>query len=115
MQRNAPQPAKAHVVDPRLTHYSNGGTVFGLTTEHGIFRVSVRPSYETIKVKELFAHASRMQPERCVAGISASSGYSSSSKGTMVDFTVCMAMAWATASLTPAVVKGNSVCMRRQG
>jgi hypothetical protein len=40
---------------------------------------------------------------------------SSSSNGTMVDFTVFMAIACATASFTPSTVKGNSVCILRQG
>ena len=38
-----------------------------------------------------------------------------SSNGTMVDFTVFMAIACATASFTPSTVKGNSVCILRHG
>jgi hypothetical protein len=39
------------------------GQSSGLTTEHGIFRVSAGPSYETINLKKAFRGVSHLQPE----------------------------------------------------
>ena len=116
MQRSAPQPASRHVVDPRLTHYLIWrDSLAGLTKEDGFFQVSAGPSYEPAKVN--FVLTGNKAAWRAIAAALqlGRPAYSSSSNGTMVDFTVFMAMAWATASLTPATVKGNSVCILRQG
>src|SRR5262249_55554519 len=49
-QSTALRPAKAHVVDPRLTHYEWRDS-HGITAEHGIFRVSERSSYESLSLR----------------------------------------------------------------
>jgi hypothetical protein len=91
-----------------------GGTVCGLTTEDGIFRVATELSYGTLKVNESLTN--RWQGALQGEGAARRPGlYSNSSNGTMVDFTVFMAIACATASLTPSTVNGNSVCILRQG
>ena len=116
MQRSAPQPASRHVVDPRLTHYLIWrDSLAELTKEDGFFQVSAGASYEPAKVNFVLTGNKPRMGSTAPPYNSGAAAYSSSSNGTMVDFTVFMAMACATASLTPSTVKGNSVCILRQG